>query len=210
MWSSDDATALLIYIVFTYWQPAMTMNAINKSWYDKNRKQLSCSVPSYAFGIVWILMFALISASGFLYLGPSGLAKDSTLFISGFVVFVVNVILTKVWYPIFFGKTTKQMGLALFIAIMIELSAIAMLIFMILDKSFVAVGLYAPYVGWAMYAVYLNYRFYTFKPSSEKPTIQEKSPYMVSRKQPPRSTYSKRERKVNTKIKTQERKLDIV
>ena len=165
VWTSVDATALLTYIVFVFWQPAMKTSTMDKSWYNKQRKRLPCSVPSYVFGIAWGLLFSLISTSGFLYLGPEGLGQSSSLYVSAYIVFVANIIMTKIWTPIFFGKTKAKMGLALFIAILIVLTAGAFATFMLIDGSYIAFGLYSPYILWGCQAIYLNYAFYVTKTS---------------------------------------------
>lgn len=230
VWTSLDASVLLIYIVFVYWQPIMQspMNTMNKSWYDKNRKRLACSVPGYLFGIVWIVLFGLISTSGFLYLGQPDSA-DSIYFLSAFVVFAVNVVLTKIWYPIFFDKSTKRIGLALLIATLISMTAIVFVVLLTVDKAYVAMGLYIPYVLWSFYAVFLNYRFWTFVPKdavsssgSKKGGSEKNTSYSrvarSSHLMRERSTVKKKKRKDHTTTKlstpsatnTEERRLDIV
>lgn len=178
MWSSEEAARLLVYIVFCYWQPtSMNMN-LSKTWYDSKRKHLSCSFPSGIFGIIWALLFGLIATSGFLYLGQPD-SGDSKYFVPVFAIYAFNVVLTKVWYPIFFGKTTARMGLALFIALLISATAIVVLVLMALDQSYLALGLYCPYIAWSLYALYLNYRFWKM-PNNEVEKRKEHSKRFIS------------------------------
>lgn len=135
------------------------------------RKNLWCSFPGYVFGLVWAVLFGLIATTGFLYLGQVN-SGDSKYFITVFVIYSFNVILTKVWYPIFFAKTTARMGLALFIAILISATAIVNLVIMGVDQSFLTLGLYAPYVLWSLYACYLNYQFWQMSDKTERPVVQ--------------------------------------
>lgn len=170
MWTSLDASTLLTYIMFVFTQPGMTSTSVNKSWYNNQRKKLACSLPAYAFGIAWGILFGLISATGFLYLGPNSLGESSSLYVTSYVLFIVNVVLTKIWTPIFFAKTRSRIGLALFIAIMILLTAVAFSVMMLIDSSYLTFGLYSPYILWTCYAIFLNYKFYTFKAKRSKRT----------------------------------------
>lgn len=176
MWTPNEASTLLVYIVFVYWQPSFIQqnNMDNRNWYDAMREKIWCTVPSQVFGIVWAVLFGLITASGYVFLGPTGLGIDSNLYVAAYVVFVVNVLLTKVWYPIFFDTRRSYIGLALFIALLIWLTAISFLVFMAYELAWLPFSLYVPYILWGSYALYLNSRFYFYSSSSSSSSSDKK------------------------------------
>ena len=175
MWTPTEATALLTYIVFVFWQPSQagTTSSDNRNWYDAMRSKVGCTVPGSVFGIAWTILFALITASGYLYLGPAGFGIDSNLYVASYTIFIINVLLTKIWTPVFFSSTRAYIGLAMFIAIFILLSAITFLVFIAYESAWLPFSLYLPYVLWCGYALYLNSRFYLYSASKSNGNTDE-------------------------------------
>lgn len=166
MWTPIDAVSLLTYIVFVYWQPTQMDNTDSRNWYDAMRVKIGCTVPGNVFGIAWFILFGLITASTYLFMGPDGSGIDSNLYVAAYVMFIVNVVLTKIWYPVFFNTSRTYIGLALFIAIFILLSAITFMVILIYESAWLPFALYVPYVLWVSYALYLNSRFYFYSSST--------------------------------------------
>lgn len=149
MWTSESVTSLILHIVFVYVQ----YTNVKVTNYRQNRKNVPCSPPASIFGPVWAILFGLVSASGFLYFGPQSPYQTSDFFIAATVVYIVNVILTKIWYPAFFSQSKR---VALIIAIFIVATNGSFLGLVIASDAWLVAGLYIPYVLWTMFAVVLN------------------------------------------------------
>lgn len=173
MWTPVEAVSLLTYFIFVFWQPSQSGTSTdNRNWYDAMRSKIGCTVPGSVFGIAWAILFGLITSAGYLYLGPAGYGADSNLYVASYVIFVFNVLLTKVWTPVFFNTSRAYIGLAMFIAIFILLSAITFLVLLGYETAWLPFSLYVPYVLWCGYAVYLNSRFY-FYSANPRPELDD-------------------------------------
>lgn len=72
----------------------------------------------------------------------------------GFAFIFANWLLNKAWVPIFFGFDLVE--LALVDILLVDATAIAVVIIMAQAEQWVAFWLWIPYVLWGLYATYLN------------------------------------------------------
>ncbi|MBM3631775.1 MAG: tryptophan-rich sensory protein [Alphaproteobacteria bacterium] len=113
-------------------------------WYNGlNRSVLT--PPSVVFPVVWTVLYALIGVCGWLiWRGTFRTQKIVKM------VYMLQLVLNWMWTPLFFHY--HWVGGALAVAIML---AFTIGIVMVLAPRLVSV-LMAPYLGWVLFAVYLN------------------------------------------------------
>jgi translocator protein len=102
--------------------------------------------PSWLFGPVWTLLYAMIAVAGWLVWRRAGWTRALT-------VYAVQLVLNAVWTPIFFGF--GRYGLALLdIAVLWLLIGATVLLFRPVSRA--AAWLLVPYWVWVTYATALN------------------------------------------------------
>ncbi|HET6532141.1 MAG TPA: TspO/MBR family protein [Actinoplanes sp.] len=102
--------------------------------------------PSWLFGPVWTVLYALIAVAGWLAWRRVGWTGALT-------VYAVQLVLNALWTPIFFGF--GRYGLAL-VDIVVLWVMIGVTIAMFWRVSRVAAGLLVPYWAWVTFATALN------------------------------------------------------
>lgn len=137
--------------VAIYYQP-QTTNA--RDVYSQRTKegQISGTPPGWLFGIAWAILYGLMTATAVIFFGNS----DEQ--VGAFVVFLVNIVLNKIWSPVFFGA--GMLGLAAWIIVAMIGTEIAFLVLVGVAKAWVPFGLYLPYLIWSVYALALNVQFW--------------------------------------------------
>jgi len=118
------------------------------TWYKEIIKP-SFNPPSWVFGPVWILLYALMgTAMYFVYQKHTSASKTALIF------FGVHLIVNALWSFLFFGK--RQFELAfLDIGVMWVMIVISIYLFYRVDHK--AGLLLFPYLLWASFASVLNY-----------------------------------------------------
>jgi translocator protein len=112
----------------------------------QNLEQPSWAPPSWLFGPVWTILYAMIAVAGWLVWRRTGWNRALT-------VYAVQLILNAAWTPIFFGF--GQYGLAL-IDIVLMWIAIGATVFLFRPVSRAAAWLLVPYWAWVTFATALN------------------------------------------------------
>ncbi|WP_433826471.1 TspO/MBR family protein [Actinoplanes sp. CA-015351] len=108
--------------------------------------QPSWAPPSWLFGPVWTVLYAMIAMSGWLVWRRTGWSAALNWY-------AAQLVLNAIWTPIFFGA--GQYGLAL-IDIVVLWVLIVVTIWKFRPVSKVAAGLLVPYLGWVGFATALN------------------------------------------------------
>jgi tryptophan-rich sensory protein len=160
VWNPIDAFGLLNVIAFTFVQPFSdaTPSGRKMDWYRQMSARVKPRIPARAFGPIWTILYTLISAAVFIFLGENyNYFADQPLYIAGFVLYLVNIILNKIWSPLFFNR---RIGEALFVLVLIIGTGIGLLIVLGLSEAWWSFGLYTPYVLWCCIAFVLNVQFY--------------------------------------------------
>lgn len=149
---SLDVTALLAHLVFVYVQ---ITNDLTVDWYDQH---VCATIPKKWFLAIWVVVLALIVASGYLYFTNS---EHGEYFIVATVLYIANVIMVKVWFPLFFSKDRMHMGTALFVSITLILTSGTLLILFALESVGTAIlCMYGIYVAWTVFIVFSNYQWF--------------------------------------------------
>jgi benzodiazapine receptor len=112
----------------------------------QNLDQPSWAPPSWLFGPVWTILYAMIAVAGWLVRRRTGWNRALT-------VYAAQLVLNALWTPIFFGF--GQYGLAL-IDIVAMWLLIGATIFLFRPISRTAAWLLVPYWAWVTFATALN------------------------------------------------------
>jgi benzodiazapine receptor len=112
----------------------------------QNLNQPSWAPPSWLFGPVWTILYAMIAVAGWLVWRRTGWNRALT-------VYAAQLVLNAIWTPIFFGF--GRYGLAL-IDIVLMWLLIGATIFLFRPVSRVAAWLLVPYWAWVTFATALN------------------------------------------------------
>jgi translocator protein len=109
-------------------------------------KQPPWAPPSWLFGPVWTILYAMIAVAGWLIWRRTGWTKALT-------VYAAQLILNAIWTPIFFGA--GRYGLALIDIVLLWL-LIGATAWLFRPVSRLAAGLLLPYWAWVTFATALN------------------------------------------------------
>lgn len=163
----DDILRLFQFLTITFYNP-FTLS-VNVDEYKELQKKISYAVKNPAvFGIVWAVMYTLISTSVFLlYLERDQI--ETWIAYTVFSLYGVILITTKIWTPLFFGISRRQSpsnGFRMLAFVDLVVLFVAVVLFTVLcflaDKSyadwfFLPGVLMLPLIPWLIYAGYLNY-----------------------------------------------------
>lgn len=130
-------------------QRQQTSEALGKrSWFARN---------AYVFGWVWLLLYVLITFTMFVWWRDASSAIER-----GFALLIVNVVLNKLWTPVFFNRYVNAWpvlrALALLIALALLGTAVWFTIHAFVFNVPLAGALFLPYDAWLVVAIYLNVR----------------------------------------------------
>jgi len=144
---------IVAWYTFLNWQfYTESAKGEQRRWYARYQRSLACSPPGWLFGVVWPLLYAMLTAFAVL------LFRNTTDFVAVFVLFFVNILLNKLWSLIFFGQ--RRLALAAVIVVLMLGTQIAIAVLVGLREAWLPFGLFLPYVAWTMYALVLNIQFY--------------------------------------------------
>ena len=129
------------------------------SWYAALEKP-SFQPPSYLFGIVWPILYALMAFA----LVNVIQARGSRWRAMAIGLFVAQLIVNLLWSPIFFGM--HQVSFAFFwILLMVGLAVATTVIFARVRR--IAAWLMLPYLAWISFAAVLNFEIDRLNPDAE-------------------------------------------
>lgn len=124
----------------------------NSRWY-KSLNQSPLTPPSWVFPIAWTILYALIIASGVVFLSsPTTTIRDAVRS-PGFFYYCAAWVLNISWSQIFFRFQRPDIS---FVVILAMLSFIALNIRAFYTVSRLAAYLLVPYLAWVSFATYLN------------------------------------------------------
>ena len=119
----------------------------NSNWY-KSLNQSPLTPPSWVFPVAWTILYALIIASGIIFLTNGGTVRSV-----GFLYYCAAWILNLSWSQIFFRYQRPDLS---FVVILGMLAFIALNIRAFYPVSHLAAYLLVPYLAWVSFATYLN------------------------------------------------------
>lgn len=121
------------------------------NWYDQLQKP-SITPPSWVFGPVWTLLYALMGISASIISQKKEQGKSV-----GMTVFYLQLLLNFLWTVIFFGMRSPFAGLVEIFILWIFI-AVTIILFWKLSPS--AALLLVPYLLWTSFASVLNFQFW--------------------------------------------------
>ena len=127
------------------------MNDSNTKWY-KSLNQSRLSPPSWVFPIAWTILYALIIASGLVFLSATTTISAGVRSV-GFFYYCAAWVLNLSWSQIFFRFQRPDLS---FVVILGMLAFIALNIRAFYPISRLAAYLLVPYLAWVSFATYLN------------------------------------------------------
>ncbi|WP_017586952.1 TspO/MBR family protein [Nocardiopsis ganjiahuensis] len=113
-------------------------------------RQPAWSPPSWLFGPVWTVLYAMIAASGWLVWRRRGWRGART----ELSLFAVQLVLNAAWTPLFFAAGLR--GTAL-VDIVLLVAALSVTIALFFRVSRWAAALLVPYWAWTVFATALNF-----------------------------------------------------
>lgn len=144
------------------------MNSSDSKWY-KSLNQSPLTPPSWVFPIAWTILYALIIASGVVFLSSPAITTISAGVRSvGFFYYCAAWVLNLSWSPLFFTLQRPDLS---FVVILGMLAFIALTIRAFYPVSRLAAYLLVPYLAWVSFATYLN-GYIVFMNPVRPPTAQ--------------------------------------
>lgn len=120
--------------------------------------------PGWLFGPIWLLLYGFMTAVIVLWSAKDIVDQAGATWWSVWILFIVNVVVNKAWYPLFF-ESNKGAGypkVASVIAVLIFGTALAILVLIWLDSwisqtaKIVSLAFWSAYVLWALFATVLS------------------------------------------------------
>lgn len=119
-------------------------------WYASLIKP-SFNPPSWLFGPVWTILYAMIGISLYLFITSKAKTKDKR---KGYLIFSVQILLNFIWSPVFFGMQNIFGGLMIIILLWLSI-ILNLFIFYKISKA--SAWLLVPYWLWVSFASILNF-----------------------------------------------------
>jgi len=130
-----------------------TDSVANSKWY-KSLRQSPLTPPNWVFPIAWTILYALIIASGVVFLSSPAINTISAGVRSvGFFYYCGAWVFNLSWSPLFFTLQRPDLS---FVVILGMLAFIVLTIRAFYSVSRLAAYLLVPYMLWVSFATYLN------------------------------------------------------
>jgi tryptophan-rich sensory protein len=123
-----------------------------KSWYTQLRRP-EWTPPNWIFGPVWTTLYLLMAISAWL-VWRSATWPDARFALT---LFTIQLVLNSLWSLVFFGL--RKVGPAFAEILLLWMILVATTV-AFLPISLLAAWLLIPYLGWVLFASYLNFRIW--------------------------------------------------
>ncbi len=125
----------------------------DSSWYDTLAKP-PFNPPSWLFGPVWTVLYAMMGVAAFLvWREGRGAGADRPDVKRALTLFIVQLVLNGIWTPIFFGAESIVGGAVVIVTLLVVLALTVRAFF---GVSRTAGWLLVPYLLWVAFATALN------------------------------------------------------
>jgi len=130
------------------------MNTVSSSAWYKSLRQSPLTPPNWVFPIAWTILYALIIASGVVFLSsPAFNTISAGVRSAGFFYYCGAWVFNLSWSPLFFTLQRPDLS---FVVILGMLAFIVLTIRAFYSVSRLAAYLLVPYMLWVSFATYLN------------------------------------------------------
>jgi benzodiazapine receptor len=143
--------ALAISLVAVFLASGIGGLASTSSGEDYQRlEQPGWAPPSWVFGPVWTLLYALMAVAAWLVWrsGPWSQTRPAL------TLYAIQLVLNAAWTPLFFGLGWRGIAFAELGVLLVVLVATVLLFW---RRSRIAAALLLPYLAWSMFAWCLNF-----------------------------------------------------
>jgi benzodiazapine receptor len=137
------------------------MNSVNSSWF-KSLNQSPLTPPSWVIPIAWTTLYALVIASGGVFLNSNGGGVRT----AGFLYYCAAWVLNLSWSAVFFRYQRPDVS---FVIIMGMIAFIALNIRAFYPVNRLASYLLVPYLLWVSFASHLNGYIFFMNPMPQMP-----------------------------------------
>jgi len=117
---------------------------------------LSKLPPGALFGIMWFILYGLISLSLFYFWREAHTSSQYTVTL---LLFIANLFTNKLYTPIFFGLRSPVGGMVVLVLTIISAGFILLYIGLILGAASASFWLFVPYMVWLLVALGLHIKF---------------------------------------------------
>ena len=131
---------------------SISTDMTDSRWY-KSLNQSPLTPPSWVFPIAWTILYALIIASGVIFLSSPATTISAGVRSPGFFYYCAAWVFNLSWSQIFFRFQRPDLS---FVVILGMLAFIALNIRAFYPVSRLAAYLLVPYMLWVSFATYLN------------------------------------------------------
>ncbi|WP_442679098.1 TspO/MBR family protein [Sphingomonas sp. ASY06-1R] len=116
-------------------------------WFERLAKP-SFMPPGWAFPVAWTILYILMGVALGLVLETQHPLRNVAI-----ALFAVQLLLNLAWSPVFFGMHQARAGLAIIVMLFVATAATAVAFWRIQPM---AGALLLPYLGWLLFASFLN------------------------------------------------------
>ena len=149
----NDMIPLALFLIATASAAVTGSQFAPGPWYKQLHKP-SWTPPSWAFPVVWTILYVMIAIAGWKAWQAQGFGPLV-------IIWIIQLVLNAIWSWIMFGR--KQIGWAL-----ADIAALWLVIavFIVLARpiSETASLLFVPYLAWVSVALSLNFQIYRLNP----------------------------------------------
>jgi tryptophan-rich sensory protein len=150
----NKKTILIFLAVYALFTISGFLFPVDQQWYDALQKP-EWTPPGSFIGVVWAILYALISLAVAIIYGKRGFSAGSRWF---FVILLFNYVFNQAFS--FFQFELKNLWLATIDCALVALTAL-LLALAAKKISSVAFWLLIPYLLWSCFATYLSYTIYS-------------------------------------------------
>jgi len=156
-------TAISLIVSVALAMAAAASGAVFKPgrWYQQLAKP-SWRPPDWAFGPVWMVLYATMAVAAWLVYEKAGFAGAGT----ALGIYLVHLLVNAGWSAVFFGLRSPGWGLIEVIGLWTSVLAT---IVAFLPIHMTAGLLLLPYLAWVSVATMLNYRIWQLNPQGKPP-----------------------------------------
>lgn len=144
-----QAVGLVFWLLVCFAAPAVGAFSMPGSWYAQLHKP-SWNPPSWVFGPVWTLLYAMMAVAAWLVWRQGGFKAQRR----ALGLFLVQLLFNALWTPLFFGL--HRPGLAFVDIVLLWLALLATIVAFWKARP-LAGALLVPYLGWVAFASALNF-----------------------------------------------------
>jgi len=137
---------------------ALAGSGADNIWYQALDKS-TLTPPGWVFGVVWPILYVLLGLSLAMVLHAKGAAKRGR----ALILFGIQLALNFAWSPIFFAYHEASLALSVIAAMAVGAFALILVAWRI--RVLAGLLLY-PYLGWLIFAAFLNYEIVKRNPDA--------------------------------------------